>query len=78
MKNWLRDNAKRMLLISLVLMIVSMIATNIIQTNGGTIEVKTISFESISGHTLSAKLFIPENATEETPAPTVVYAHGWL
>ena len=35
MKNWLRDNAKRMLLISLVLMIVSMIATNIIQTNGG-------------------------------------------
>ena len=77
MKNWLRDNAKRMLLISLVLMIVSMIATNIIQTNGGTIEVKTISLESISGHTLSAKLFIPENATEETPAPTVVYAHGW-
>lgn len=74
---WLRDKAKRMLLISLALMLLSMTVTNFIQTDGGKVKVKTLTLESISGHTMSAKLYIPQNATSDTPAPAVVYAHGW-
>ena len=77
MLTWLRDKAKRMLVISLALMLLSMIVTNFIQTDGGNVNVKTLTLESISGHTMSAKLYIPANATADTPAPAVVYAHGW-
>lgn len=74
---WLRDKAKRMLLVSLALMLLSMAVTNWVQTDGGRVTVKTLTLESISGHTMSAKLYIPPNATSDAPAPAVVYAHGW-
>ena len=74
---WLRDKAKRMLLVSLALMLLSMAVTNWVQTDGGRVTIKTLTLESISGHTMSAKLYIPPNATSDAPAPAVVYAHGW-
>ena len=72
-----KDKSKLWLIIALVLMVVSMVVSSFIQSDSGNVTVKTLSFESISGHTMSAKLYIPENATKETPAPCVVYAHGW-
>ncbi len=77
MFQWLKDNAKKMLLVSVALMLVSMVVTGVMLTNRGTVKVKTLTFETISGHTMSAKLFVPESATAENPAPAVVYAHGW-
>lgn len=77
MKSLWKDRCKRGLVLSLVLMLVSMIATSVIQSSGGQVEVKTLMLESITGHTMSAKLYIPPNATEETPAPAIVCAHGW-
>ena len=64
------------LAISLVLMLVSCIFTSMIQTNFGKVEVKEINWVTDNGYTMNAWLFIPENATTETPAPAVVTSHG--
>lgn len=72
-----KSRVKIGLAIALCLCMISMIATSIIQTGMGKVEVKTLTLESITGHTMSAKLYIPENATAENPAPAIVCAHGW-
>jgi len=64
------------LAISLVLMLISCIFTSAIQTNFGKVEVKEINWVTDNGYTMNAWLFIPENATAETPAPAVVTSHG--
>lgn len=64
------------LAISLVLMLVSCIFTSMIQTNFGKVEVKEINWVTENGYTMNAWVFIPENATKDTPAPAVVTSHG--
>lgn len=67
----------RILAISLILCLISMIGASQIQTSGGNVEVKDLRWETPSGHLMSALLFIPENATKDTPAPAIVTSHGW-
>ena len=64
------------LAISLVLMLVSCIFTSLIQTNGGSVTIEEINWVTDNGYTMNAWVFIPENATAETPAPAVVTSHG--
>ena len=64
------------LAISLVLMLVSCIFTSMIQTNFGKVEVKEINWITENGYSMNAWVFIPENATTDTPAPAVVTSHG--
>ena len=73
----IKMTAKKCLCISIVLMLVSMIAVSLIQTNGHNIRIKNLSWESPSGHQLSADLWIPPNATAKNPAPAVVTVEGW-
>ena len=47
-----------------------------IQTNFGKVEVKEINWVTENGYTMNAWVFIPENATKDTPAPAVVTSHG--
>jgi len=68
--------AKRCLAIAIVLMLISCIVTCTIQTNCGKVEVKEINWITDNGYAMNAWLFIPENATTETPAPGVVVSHG--
>ena len=49
---------------------------NLAQTDFGKVTKKTILFESNSGHTISADVFIPNDAGEENPLPAIVWAHG--
>lgn len=72
-----RSRNRILLLISLLLCAISMFGTWAIQNSFGDVEIKTLLFETISGHTMSAKLFRPKTATSENPAPTIVAAHGW-
>jgi len=46
------------------------------ETSGGTVEVTRIQFITNEGHEMSAKLYIPINATEETPAPGILALPG--
>ena len=64
------------LLVSVVLMLFSCIFASMIQTNFGKVQVKEINWVTHNGDTMNAWLFIPENATAETPAPAVVVSHG--
>lgn len=69
--------ALRFLAISLVLCLVSMLGASFVQTSGGKVTIKDLRWETPSGHLMSALLFIPENATNDTPAPAIVTSHGW-
>ncbi|MBR0198581.1 MAG: alpha/beta fold hydrolase [Oscillospiraceae bacterium] len=73
-KKW----AKRMLCISLALMLLSMICVSLIQTGGGKIEVKHMYWETEAGIGISANIYIPATASAENPAPAVVTSHGYL
>lgn len=73
-----KKTAKLILCLSLVLMLLCGIVVNAVQTNGGKVEMRELSFETDSGYVMSAYLFRPENATAETPAPAIVTSHGYL
>lgn len=73
-KKW----AKRMLCLSLVLMLVSMISVSLIQTGAGKIEVKHMYWETEAGIGVSANIYIPSTASAENPAPGIVTSHGYL
>ena len=45
------------------------------QTAGG-IRIEDIRFPGAKGNTMSALLYIPPNATAQTPAPGILAVHG--
>src|SRR5690606_5522300 len=65
------------LALSLVLCLISAAGASLGQTAAGTIAVKDLQWETSSGRTLNALLFIPDDATADQPAPAVVVSHGW-
>jgi len=48
-----------------------------IQTSGD-IRIKDVRFNGAGGKTLSAYLYIPPNATPDTPAPGILAVHGYI
>lgn len=73
-----KKRAKIWLCIAIALMLLSGVVVSLIQTGSGSIEMKELKIETDLGYAMSAYLFIPENATTETPAPTIVVSHGYL
>ena len=67
---------KRLLCIAVALLFISMIGASLVQSSGGNITVKELNIMTDAGWAMSANLYIPANATEETPAPAVVTSHG--
>lgn len=63
-------------LISLFLCIFGGFLANLAQTDMGNVTKKILQFETDSGHTLSAEMLVPDTATEDNPAPAIVWAHG--
>ncbi|MDR1211971.1 MAG: hypothetical protein LBK40_07060 [Spirochaetaceae bacterium] len=64
--------------IALLLCLIGMVGAGAVQTAGGKIAMKTLVWESPQGHELSGYLFVPPNATAETPAPAIVCIEGWF
>lgn len=54
-----------------------MIGASLIQTCGGKIDIKELSWESSAGHQLSAYLYKPASASTNKPAPAIVTVEGW-
>ena len=48
-----------------------------IQTSGG-IKIRDVRFLGDSGVTMSGLLYLPPNATPQTPAPGVLAVHGYI
>ena len=73
-----KKQAKIWLCIGIALMLLASIVVSAVQTNGGKVTMKELAFETDSGYTMSAYLFIPDTATAENPAPAIVVSHGYL
>lgn len=65
------------LAICLVLMVVTSVIGHNIQTSSGTVRTEELTFTTDVGATSHAKLYIPETATAETPAPAILLCHGY-
>ncbi|CAN5256663.1 alpha/beta fold hydrolase [soil metagenome] len=65
------------LILSLAIMLVSSIGAAIVQTSGGAVTIKNMSWETASGKTMSALLLIPDGASAKDKRPAIVLAHGW-
>lgn len=68
--------AKKWIVVAVVLMVVSMIGANFIQTSGGKVAVKDLRWETTLGHQMSGLLFVPLGASAEEPRPAIVVSHG--
>lgn len=66
------------LLVALLLVLVGSILGYLVQTDFGKVEVRDIRFNGRDGKVISALLYVPQNATNETPAPAVMTMHGFM
>lgn len=66
----------RFLAISLVILLISSILIWGFQTDWGRVEIRRLQLVGEDGTKISTLLYLPENATSETPAPCVVIFHG--
>lgn len=62
--------------ILLAVILICMIIANSIQTGGGAIDVSMGSIDTAAGR-LTYKMYVPESATADTPAPAVLLLHGY-
>lgn len=71
-----KKRAKIWLCIAIALMLISMIGASLVQTDFGNVTIKQLSIETDAGFMMDCDLYIPDNATEENPAPAIVTSHG--
>ena len=58
-------------------MVVSSIGAATVQSAGGSVTFKNMSWKTPSGRTMSALLLIANDASVKDKRPTIVLAHGW-
>src|SRR5246127_5427089 len=64
-------------IIGVVLILAGGLLAHFTQTAGG-IKIEDVSFKGAKGNTMSALLYIPPNATAQTPAPGILAVHGYI
>ncbi len=72
----IKKNAQKVICIAIAMMLLSAIGASFIQTNGGKVTMKELKVETDEGWAMTCYLFVPDSATEETPAPAIVTSHG--
>jgi pimeloyl-ACP methyl ester carboxylesterase len=60
----------------LILILAGGLLAHLTQTSGG-IKIQDVRFKGAKGNTMSALLYIPPNATPQTPAPGILAVHGY-
>lgn len=71
-----KKTAKKVLVLSIVLMMLSMIVVSCIQTGGGKITCKELVWETDDGVTMHGDLYIPKGASPDNKLPAIVTSHG--
>ena len=61
----------------LILILAGGLLAHLTQTSGG-IRIQDVRFNGAKGNTMSALLYIPPNASAQTPAPGVLAVHGYI
>lgn len=72
-----RRTSAIVLAVCLLLMIAASAVGHFIQTDGGAVRTQEVEFTTDVGAVSHAKLYIPNTATAETPAPAIVLCHGY-
>lgn len=65
------------LAVCIVIMIAASAIGHVIQTSGGSVHTEELTFTTDVGATSHAKLYIPDTATAENPAPAIILCHGY-
>ncbi len=65
------------LLAGLALIVIGSFVASLVQSSGGT-DVRDIRIPLEDGSELSAYLYVPENASEASPAPGILAVHGYI
>src|SRR5207244_9324509 len=60
-----------------ILILIGGICARLTQTSGG-IRIQDVRFAGAKGNTMSALLYIPQNASAQTPAPGILAVHGYI
>ena len=60
-----------------ILILAGGLLAHLTQTAGG-IRIQDVRFKGAKGNTMSALLYIPANATAQTPAPGILAVHGYI
>src|ERR1700744_3115153 len=61
----------------LILILAGGLLAHLTQT-AGDIKIQDVRFQGAKGNTMSALLYIPPNATAQTPAPGILAVHGYI
>ncbi len=69
---------KWFIVISVVMMVLGAVVANQVQKDFGRIDIRDVRIQAQDGRTLSALLYVPQNATPETPAPAIQAIHGYI
>jgi pimeloyl-ACP methyl ester carboxylesterase len=69
---------KGLLIVAVVMILAGGIIANQVQKNFGQVKVTDVRFSGKDGATLSALLYVPKNATPQTPAPAIQAIHGYI
>lgn len=69
---------KRLLIAAIIMILAGGIVANQVQKNFGQVKVTDVRFSGKDGATLSALLYVPKNATSQTPAPAIQAIHGYI
>jgi hypothetical protein len=69
---------KVFLFIAVIMIIVGGIAANLVQNDFYQVKVRDVRFAAADGSIMSALLFIPKNATPQTPVPGILTVHGYI
>lgn len=64
-------------ILGVILILAGSLLAHLTQTSGG-IKVHDIRFKGAKGNTMSALLYVPPNATAQTPAPGILAVHGYI
>lgn len=69
---------RKLLYISLALVLIGGLLANLIQTDFGKVTVKDVRFAAPNGRMYSALLYIPDGVSVEAPAPGILAIHGYI
>ncbi len=64
-------------IIGVILIVAGGLLAWLTQTSGG-IRIEDVRFKGANGNTMSALLYVPPNATAQTPAPGILAVHGYI
>ena len=67
---------KKWLLITAIICIIGIIGSGVLQTGGGSTKIENVNYLTQSGYQQGLDIYIPKNATAETPAATIFVQHG--